>query len=142
MQEKISNERWLQIFGKPFLTRMLCFLTNNQLSGDQFSCRKGKSTICSSVSWQYGCWEEGQAPTFSVFLDLSKTFIKIKTKFDFVDHNTLLDELGFHGIQGVSSTWFSSFLSQRTQVVRINSQVQFKWVMRSPKAPVSVQFFS
>ena len=49
---------------------------------------------------------------FSIFLDLSKAF-------DTLDHNTLLCKLNHYGIEGVPLKQYESYLSNRTQYVKI-----------------------
>jgi len=48
-----------------------------------------------------------------VFIDLQKAF-------DTVDHNILISKLQHYGIRGVASSWFNSYLSDRSQYVEIN----------------------
>ena len=47
-----------------------------------------------------------------IFLDFAKAF-------DTVDHNILLQKLNFYGIRGVAHKWFTSYLSERKQKVKI-----------------------
>ena len=52
--------------------------------------------------------------TVAVFLDLKKAF-------DTVNHSILLSKLKSHGICDEALSWFTSYLSNRSQVVNINS---------------------
>ena len=40
--------------------------------------------------------------------------------FDTVNHSTLLDKISHYGIRDLANSWFSSYLSNRTQFVTIN----------------------
>ena len=50
---------------------------------------------------------------WGVFADLQKAF-------DIVDHNILLHKLLHYGIRDIANCWFSSYLSNRKQLVTIN----------------------
>lgn len=108
-----------KVFEKLFLSQMVQFLDqHNVLSKNQFGFRKGKSTIDAVVSLVDMVVEglERRNPTLGVFLDLSKAF-------DCVEHGILLQNLYSLGIRGVPHAWLESFLSNRTQVVQISSQI-------------------
>ena len=49
-----------------------------------------------------------------IFLDLS-------TAFDTINHNILLQKLGFYGIRGLCKDWFRNYLANRQQIVKYNS---------------------
>ena len=52
--------------------------------------------------------------TAVVYLDMSKAF-------DYINHSILLRKLKAIGLASSAISWFNSYLSQRSQVVRINA---------------------
>ena len=50
----------------------------------------------------------------TIFMDLSKAF-------DTHDHKIIIDKLGYYGIRGTSLMRFESYLSQRTQYVKVDN---------------------
>ena len=83
---------------------------HNALNDCQFAYRHGHSTedaVLSAVDWVSQAVDEGEICTITT-ADLSKAF-------DSVDHGVLLAKLGWYGID---SSWFASYLSGRSQVVR------------------------
>jgi hypothetical protein len=50
-------------------------------------------------------------------------FLNLKKAFDVVDHDILLAKLTKYGITGTAHDWFSSYLSERTQIVDINGSL-------------------
>ena len=56
--------------------------------------------------------DKGNLP-LSVSIDLSKAF-------DTLDHNILLFKLDYYGIKNTEYNWFKSYLSQRTQIIKIH----------------------
>ena len=53
-------------------------------------------------------------------------FIDLKKAFDTVDHSILLHKLNHYGVRGIINSWFSSFLSKRSQSTQIGSTVSDK----------------
>ena len=53
-------------------------------------------------------------------------FIDLKKAFDTVDHSILLHKLNYCGVRGIINTWFSSYLSKRSQSTQIGSTVSNK----------------
>ena len=54
--------------------------------------------------------------TGAVFLDLSKAF-------DVVNHPNLCSKLAKAGLSGAAVTWFRSYISERTQLTRVNDAI-------------------
>ena len=50
----------------------------------------------------------------AIFMDLSKAF-------DTLDHNILIDKLGYYVFRGTSLMWFESYLYQMTQYVEVDN---------------------
>ena len=57
-----------------------------------------------------------------VLIDLNKDL-------DTVDHKILLDKLNYYGFRGIVNQWFSSYSTNRTQTIEINSYITDKEVV-------------
>ena len=99
--------------------RLLSYLqTNSILSTFQFGFRKNHSSemaLVMSTEFIRHSLDAGDN-VLGVFLDLRKAF-------DVVPHDILLLKLRHYGIRGVPLQWFSSYLSDRKQSVKINQSV-------------------
>ena len=98
-------------------TRLLKFLIhNNVIINSQFGFQKNKSTeqavlnICAKIINSF----ENSKFACCVFLDFAKAF-------DTVNHQILLKKLNFYGIRGSAYEWFKSYLSNRTQYVKVSN---------------------
>jgi len=47
-------------------------------------------------------------------------FVDLQKAFDTVNHNILLNKLNYYGVRGITNTWMSSYLSNRSQFVSIS----------------------
>ena len=110
---------YVKIFEKCIVNRVMSYLTKfNIICPEQFGFLKSKSTfdaINSLVEYIYDSFND-KNHCISVFLDLKKAF-------DTVDHCILLEKMHYYGFRGTSLKWFSSYLSERKQVVKFGGSV-------------------
>lgn len=106
-----------KIFEKLIKTRLIKFLSKtNFFNEKQFGFREGKSTedallkLCSEINLGL----DQVLFTAALFIDISKAF-------DTVCHNLLLEKLFSIGVRGFMHDWFSSYLSNRIQRVKIDN---------------------
>ena len=91
------------------------FVENNLLFDGQYGFRKHHSTELAAlelVDRISNGLDKKETPV-SIFLDLSKAF-------DTLDHKLLLIKLQYYGIKDVALQWFSSYLSDRFQLVEMD----------------------
>ena len=106
-----------KVFEKAVHYQLLQFLeTNKLLSDSQFSFRKYRSTklpaalLCDNVRKEMNNGNMIGA----VYLDLSKAF-------DTVGHGLLLNKLNTYGVSRKELNWFTDYLFNRTQIVKIEN---------------------
>jgi hypothetical protein len=108
-----------KIIEKIMLARLTSYLQSHNILNDcQHGFQKHKSTLTAIFNFTtalYSALDKGDH-AIGLFYDLSKAF-------DTIDHNLLLSKLLSLGIRGTANLWIASFLTQRTQVVRINSPI-------------------
>jgi hypothetical protein len=113
----------LSIFGKIFektmRTRLSSFLTKFKILYElQFGFRNDHSTTLATIDIIErirDALDKGDK-VLGIYLDLQKAF-------DTVDHQILLDKLDHYGIRGNCLSWFSSYLTGRSQFVCVNNTV-------------------
>ena len=97
--------------------RLINFLTaNNIISNSQFGFRKKHSCdmpLILATDFIHQSLDAGYH-VLGIYLDLKKAF-------DVVSHSTLIEKLFFYGVRGVSLNWFSSYLNNRQQRVKLNN---------------------
>ena len=106
-----------KIFEKAMAVRLRNYITKfNLISPLQFGFLKGKSTTDAISSFLETIYDalDSKKHTIGVFLDLRKAF-------DTINHAILCSKLENFGVRGIATSWFSSFLGDRTQKVKVNS---------------------
>ena len=113
----ISNISVLaKIFEKLMNKRLISFLkSNNILVPFQFGFRANCATSDALLQYLEHAYDalDGGKFLITMLLDFSKAF-------DTVNHQILLRKLYHLGVRGVCCDWFASYLSGRSQCVRIN----------------------
>ena len=100
---------------KCLLTRLISFLDKlSIISPHQYGFTKGRSTQDALIAFTDHVYEalDNKQSSISVFVDYSKAF-------DTVDHAILLAKLEKYGIRGLPQKIFLSYLTNRTQQVKI-----------------------
>lgn len=111
-----------KILEKVVNKRLTAFLEKNKIiSQEQYGFRKNISTsnaITDLVTNLQQALDESKTP-LCIFIDLEKAF-------DTVNHSILLDTLESYGIRGTPLQFFNSYLSNRTQYVKINDTLSIE----------------
>ena len=99
-------------------------LENNLLSTKQHGFISGRSTVTQLLRYLDECIEQisDGSVVDAIYLDFSKAF-------DTVPHRRLMSKLESYGITGEVKKWVESFLTGRSQTVKVNND-------ESPPAPV------
>ena len=97
--------------------RMIKFLEKNDIFyTKQFGFRSKHSTdhaiLCIIDRIQKAI--DNRSFSCGIFLDFSKAF-------DTVNHEILIHKLEYYGFRGLVKQWFISYLSERRQIVTVNS---------------------
>ena len=95
-------------------------IENNLISLKQFGFISGRSTVTQLLHYLDIIIEnmvQGDV-TDVIYLDFAKAF-------DTVPHQRLLAKLESYGIEGDTLKWINAFLSNRTQVVKVNGEESF-----------------
>ena len=104
-----------KIFEKCVALQVIKFFNKFKvISDNQFGFRKGKSTVDAFLKltqYMYDCLNQ-KHHCMGIFIDLKKAF-------DTVNHKVLLKKLEMYGVRGVPLAWFTSYLKDRMQHVRV-----------------------
>lgn len=106
-----------KIFEKSFKRRLVAFLDSfGVLSCHQFGFRAGLSTTDAIISLYTNILNnfELKLKSVGIFFDLTKAF-------DTIDHALLLNKIFHYGIRGPAHKWLESYLTGRTQAVRLKA---------------------
>ena len=106
-----------KILEKLVFNRVISFLNKQHFFYKyQFGFRKNHFTLHAIFLLTENITDafENKKQVLSIFLDLSKTF-------DTIDHKILLEKLWHYGIRRVANKCFDSYLSNRKQLVGVNS---------------------
>jgi hypothetical protein len=106
-----------KVFESLMLRRLNDFLLKfNIIDKSQHGFRKGFSTTTAAFQYIEKIYEslDNRKKPLGLFIDLSKAF-------DLVDHNILLTKLEGIGVRGRAHDWFKSYLSNRKQMVCVNT---------------------
>ena len=112
----ISNLNTInKIFEKIIYTRLLEHIDeNNILTNCQFGFRKNLSTQSALLSLLDKITTSLSSKQVGVAL-----FMDFKKAFDSIDHNILLKKLQFYGFHGKIYQWIKSYLSARSQYIKV-----------------------
>jgi len=120
-----------KIFEKIILQRLVAYFENNNLFYEgQFGFRKNRDTSKAIYEFVTDVAEAIDRSQFTVgvFCDLSKAF-------DCVNYELLIDKLNFYGVGGEALQLVKSYLSNRKQSVKINSNVQSSYALVTDGVP-------
>ena len=125
-KEELCNYRpisLLSTFSKIFEKLMKNFLMNyldakGILNPSQFGFRCGLSTFDALRTLNEEIYSalDSKRSLLNIYIDFSKAF-------DTVKHDILLIKLYHYGIRGIIFNWFSDYLSQRTQSIKLSQHV-------------------
>ena len=99
--------------------QLMDYLERNKLLSDkQFGYRSKRSTELATALFVDSIRRSGDKGLLSgaVYLDLSKAF-------DTLDHSRLLEKMKSYGIIELALTWFTDYLFQRSQVVKLGQEL-------------------
>ena len=106
-----------KIFERAISTRITKFISKYSLLSDsQYGFVKGKCTQDALLQFIEEIYDALNAKKYSAAL-----YIDLRKAFDSVCHSILISKLEKYGIRGTALDWFKSYLSNRTQCVKINN---------------------
>ena len=125
--EKILGENWRPVSDIVFISKIVEAAVYQQVE-DYFLKYglwhpnhhgfKGNHSTTTAISQIYDLWiaaAESKELTAALLLDLSAAF-------DIIDHSILLKKLGLYSFSQAAQDWFKSYLSNRSQMVQVESR--------------------
>ena len=113
----ISITSPLSKIAESFLCKYFNYYFNDHLDINQFGCSSGRSTTLALIKLTHFLFTSSDQP--DVFCRI--LFVDFKKAFDLINHNILLQKMCDLNIPPHLTTWFLSFLCDRSQFVSINS---------------------
>ena len=114
-----------KVFEKAMKNRLVKYLEKfNLISCNQYGFRRARGThdaLFELTKYITSALDEGDK-CIAVFLDLAKAF-------DTVSHDLLLKKLESVGVRGIAHNWFNTYLTNRTQTVKIDNHVSGRAVI-------------
>lgn len=108
-----------KIFERAIHNRLMSFFNKfNVIVPHQYGFRPGKSTCDSLIKFTDNVYS-----SLNDRKDLIAVFLDLRRAFDTVHHGILLRKLESCGIRGSALEWFRSYLTDRTQAVRVDNHV-------------------
>ena len=105
-----------KVLERLMFNRLYKYLSVNDLiNKQQFGFRPGHSTELALIHAveQLNSFIEDKCASLAIYIDLSKAF-------DALNHEILLYKLNVYGVRGHALQWFTSYLSNRKQLVKVN----------------------
>ena len=91
-------------------------ILKNIIINEQHGFLTKRSTITNLATFKQTIFE-----SFSINAQTDLVYTDFKKAFDRIDHNLLISKLKGYGIQDPLLSWFSSFLTERFQIVKFNN---------------------
>ena len=106
-----------KILGRAVHHQLMAYLERNKLLSDkQFGYRRKRSTeLATALFDSTRRSSDNGLLSGAAYLDLSKAF-------DTLNHGNLYEKMKSYGVTGLALTWFTDYLFQRFQVVKLNRE--------------------
>jgi hypothetical protein len=106
-----------KVLEKVMYNRLSHYFQTNILISEQFGFRKGIST--ENATFKLTDKQDSVLKSLNQKMHASGVFCDLAKAFDCVNREILLTKLHYFGIQGVTASWFRSYLTERKQRIEI-----------------------